>query len=115
MSFHHIRATSKIKGLHAVSQKFAVSGIFRTGHPGVLLVSHPTDVNILEDCTKEIKSWRWASANVCGISPNLGVEWKHEGLAELDKMRDIVREAGEQGGEEVKEWVMRGLGLGRAP
>ena len=41
------------------------------------------------------------------------VDWGHEGLEEREKMRDIVREAGERGGGGVEGWVKRGLGLGR--
>ena len=112
MSFHHILATKKIRGLKALTKKMSIDGVFRRGHPGVLLVSHPTSVKVLEQFTREVKTWRWASANVCGMAQELDMKWEHHGLEEREKVRDVVHEAERHGGPEVGKWVMKGLGLG---
>lgn len=113
MSFHHIRNATKIQNLKLLTKKMGMDGVFRRGHPGVLLVSHPKSVDVLDRFTREVKTWRWATANVCGIDGSLDIRWKHTGLEERDKIRDVVHEATENGGEEVAQWVMKGLRLGK--
>lgn len=112
MSFHHIRAPGKVHNLKALTKKMSIDGVFRRGYPGVLLVSHPTSVEALERFTREVKTWRWASANVCGMAQGLHMRWEHHGLEEREKVRDVVHEAERHGGPEVGAWVVKGLRLG---
>ncbi|TGZ76636.1 hypothetical protein EX30DRAFT_344745 [Ascodesmis nigricans] len=108
LTFHHIRNAQKITTLHTLTRTLSLAGVFRRGHPGVVLVSGADLADVMK-FVKQVKRMRWQTCRVNGVEEGLRLTEKR-GLREVEKVRDVVRVA-EEAGEVVGGWVKRKMGF----
>ncbi|KAI5790062.1 hypothetical protein FPQ18DRAFT_40740 [Pyronema domesticum] len=101
--FHHLLSSKKVTALRALSKELSLTGVYKRGYPGLLLVSGSSEE--VKGFVKKVKSMRWQSCNVKTMEEH-GEGGK--GIEEVEAIRDVVGAAGE-----VSGWVKSTLGLGK--
>ncbi|KAJ3007640.1 hypothetical protein HKX48_009004 [Thoreauomyces humboldtii] len=116
ITFHHLLSARKIGLLQSQAADLALSGIFKRGYPGLLLVSSPTDSSEpLVAYVREVKRMRWQYVRLCGISETLrrgddDEERGRPGLREVGSVKEFVATART---EDERQWIRVGLGFGK--